>query len=245
MSVQINRRAVLALLGSGCDSTALGADDESIRLARFPHSGYQYIASRILSEVYRRVGLNVKFESMTPRRATTEALAGRLDGEVSRILSYAEAAPGMVRVAPAFAYFTMAGFARRNLDIDKSGDLRKYRVGIIRGVQAAIELAAEAKAVEQAANSENLMQMLQAGRFDLAVDVDINGAAVAARLGYTEVRQVGAWLKTEGYHYLAPHRAALERDLSAVISKMKQSVELERLRASLLAEYMRNPFDPD
>jgi len=245
MSAQMNRRAVLAWLGAGCDSTALAADAETIRLARFPHSGYQYIASRIRSEVYRRVGLSVRFESMTPRRATAEALAGRLDGEVSRVLSYAEAAPRMVRVTPAFTYFAMAGFARRNLDIDRSGDLRKYRVGIIRGVQAAIELAAEAKVVEQAANSENLMQMLQADRFDLALDVDINGAAVAARLGYTEVRQVGAWMKTEGYHYLAPHRAAMGHDLSAVIGQMKPNGELERLRASLLAEYMRNPFDPD
>lgn len=221
------------------------AQAEELRLSRFPKSANQLIASQILQEVYRRCGLAAWIEPLPPSRAPIEALAGRLDGEVSRLRRHQDDYPALVRVTPAFDYFVMTAFSKRRIAVASREDLRRYRVGAIRGVQVVNDLVAGLEGVERAANSESLFMMLAADRFDIAVDVDINGAVQIHRLRQSGIQPVGVLLQAEVFHYLAPHRAYLQARLSEVISDMRRSGELERLKRRFSQQFIELGLEAD
>jgi hypothetical protein len=240
-------RVSSALLSLCCTVLPMAsqAQTEDIRLARFPKSSYQVVSAQILGDVYRKVGLSTRVEPMPPARAPLEALAGRIDGEVSRVLNYGDTYSGMVRVDPAYNYFTMTAFSRLPIAIESRADLKKFRVGVVRGVQAAAEITEGMIGVEQAPNSESLFLMLALGRFDVAIDVDINGSFQVAKHELKAVHSVGVLQKSDGYHYLAPHKAALQPRIAAVIAEMKRTGELERLRRKYTAAFIALGIEPD
>jgi ABC-type amino acid transport substrate-binding protein len=221
------------------------AQTEEMRLARFPKSSYQYVSAQILTDVYRKAGLTGKAEPMPPSRAPLEALAGRIDGEISRVLSHGDTYPGMVRVEPAYNYFTMTAFSRLPIAIESRTDLKKYRIGVVRGVQAAAEITEGLTGVELAPNSESLFLMLSLGRFDIAIDVDINGSFQIAKNELKGVRSVGVLQKSDGYHYLAPHKAQLQPRIAAAIVEMRRTGELERLRRKYTAAFIALGIEPE
>lgn len=218
---------------------------EEVHLAVFPKSAYQYVSAKILSDIYLKSGLTVKLERMPPPRATKEALAGRIDGEVSRVKSYGDDNPTLIRVTPAYNYFNMTAFSKLAVSIESPADLKKYRVGVVRGLQAAADITEGLENVEKAVNSENLFLMLEAGRFDIAIDVDVNGAIQVAMHSLKEVHPVGALLKADGFHYLAPNKAYLQPRIQATIAEMKRSGELEQLRRKYTREFVQRGVEPE
>jgi hypothetical protein len=102
---------------------------------RFPKSANQFVAARLVQEIYKRSGLSAKVESMPPKRATIEAKEGRIDGEVSRIENYFPDNPELIRVTPAYSSITITAFSRKSIVIQSKEDLAKYKNGIVCGVQ--------------------------------------------------------------------------------------------------------------
>jgi ABC-type amino acid transport substrate-binding protein len=145
----------LFLFASGCLASGGQAlsQVEPIHLAGFPKSAYQYVSAQILTDVYQKSGMGVKIELMPPPRATKEALAGRVDGEVSRVKSHGDDNPALIRVTPAYTYFTMTAFSRLAVSIESPADLKKYRVGVVRGLQASADITEGLDNVEMAVNS--------------------------------------------------------------------------------------------
>jgi polar amino acid transport system substrate-binding protein len=220
----------IAVIVAFASASTLSAAEE-LHLARFPRSGYQYVASQMLLEIYRQSELEARVVQMPPARANVEILAGRLDGEVSRIRSYAEQNPDLTLVMPSYVGFSMVAFSKLPVRIDGPADLTKYRIGIVAGVQASIELTANAANVASAPNTAALFAMLEAGRIDLAIDVDVNGRVHLAQHPTSQIQLVGKLSTTEGYHVLSAQRRDLAPRLAATISRMKASGELDRLRS--------------
>ena len=244
----MNRRAKLFwLLGAYLTiaSQHAAAQTEELRLARFPKSPNQFVASQIITEVYRQAGLTAKVVPMPPPRSAVEALGGQIDGEVSRLRTHVESNPGLVLVTPSFDYFTMRAFSKLSVAIRSADDLKNYRVGIIRGVQASMDLTREMDNVQAATNSESLMLMLAAGRFDVAIDVDINGEFQIKKHGLKDVHPVGDLLQAEVFNILAPGRANLEGRISASITRMKKSGELAKLKKRFNREFVEKGLEPD
>ena len=247
LSPSLRHRLRMARAGTGLVLFCMGfsAWGEDVQLARFPKSANQYIAAQILADVYRKAGLTVSVVALPPARATLEVIAGRIDGEVSRVYTHAEDNPGLVRVEPGYNHFTMASFSKLAIKIESVADLQNYRVGIVRGLKAATDLTAGLPNVEKAVNSETLFLMLAAGHLDVAIDVDINGAFEVSRHQLKGVRNVGTLSRTEAFNYLAQRKAYLQSRVGAAIAELKRTGELDRLKRKYEQRFVELGVEPD
>ena len=209
-----------------------------IKLARSP--GRAALAGAIvMAEVYKLAGVELQTIAMPPNRASAEAAAGRIDGEVARIAEYANDNPKLVRVEPAFAHVAIAGFYLESsgVDLRSPKDLQKYTVGRVLGLTAFDELVAGHPSVQVVANREGLFKMLAARRFSVALDTLGSGDAEVRRTGLTGILRVEVQ-RLNLYHYLNVRHQALAARLGGIIKKLADSGQLAKMRA--LAEQQAN-----
>ena len=218
---------------------------DELTFARFQKSAYQIVASQLLEEIYRRNGTLIHIIAMPPPRATIQLLSRAIDGEVSRTREYANQNPSFILVEPAYTYFTMAAFSRQPVQIRSKSDLADLHVGIIRGVQASEDLTAGVPRLELLPNGESLFLMLNAGRLDVAIDVDINGRKQVAAIPGSTIQQVGVLARTEAFHILASKNNTLAARISSIIREMRDSGELETLREWYAKALVQSGANPD
>lgn len=205
--------------------------DTTLQLARNEKLAEQAVAENLLKDVYKRAGLSVVVNARPPARANGEAIVGKMDGEVARIYSYGLKNPSMVRVEPSYYYLTTAVFAKSadNLTIKTKDDLKSHRVGIIRGVQHSLDATAGVYNVQLVDNAQQLFQMLNAGRFDVALDTGINGRYMLKKLKLQGIAEIGVLAKLDLYHYLHEKNKDQAPAISAVIKKLSDSGELAKM----------------
>jgi hypothetical protein len=75
--------------------------------------------------------------------------------------------------------------------------------------------------------------MLGADRFDVAIDVNVNGHFEIHKLNVSGAKDVGTLLQTEVFTVLSPVNAHLAPRLAKTIAQMKRTGELERLKETL------------
>jgi polar amino acid transport system substrate-binding protein len=150
---------------------------QELRLARNELAAEQSIAAQILRDIYARAGLGLEVVAMPGKRARVAALDGQVDGEVARVLSYAESNPKLVRVEPGYYRLVSTVFARSGstIRIAQRQDLHQYRVGIVRGIAHAEAAVAGMPDVVAVGTYEQMYRMLAADRIDVAIDTSTNG----------------------------------------------------------------------
>jgi polar amino acid transport system substrate-binding protein len=210
-------------------STATFAEVITLGLAQ--NEAVQDVAAKLLTEIYRRAGLTSRIEPLPPARITQMVLNDQLDGEVARIGPYFSKNPSLFKVEPSYYYLVTTAFAKtgRNIKINSTQDLKKYRVGIIRGVYHAA-LATEGVAELEVTDSvTQLFRMLELDRIDIAVDVGINGQDIISQLGLKNIRPIAAIARHDFFNVLIKSKSELAPKISAVIKSMKSSGELDKL----------------
>mgnify|MGYP002776613575 CR=1 FL=1 len=116
--------------------TGGAASGQEIQLARNELAAEQAVAALILADIYQRSGIKISVTPMPAARANSAALAGKVDGEVARVHSYADKNPLLIKVEPAFYQLTTVAFARseRGITIKSREDLLGLKVGYVRGI---------------------------------------------------------------------------------------------------------------
>jgi hypothetical protein len=223
-------RAVLALSLAAVLLASAHAEP-AIKLARSPGRA-ALVGALVITEIYKLAGVEVQTVIMPPNRASAEAAAGHIDGEVARIAEYAADNPAMVRVEPPFAYVAIAAFYldASGADIRSAKDLQKYSVGRMLGLSAFEELVAGHPNVQLAANRETLFKMLNARRFTVALDTLGSGDNEIRRAGYTGIRRTEVQRRNL-YHYLNAKHKKLATTLGGLIKKLADSGQLAKMTA--------------
>jgi len=196
-------------------------------------SGASGVAGRLLTEIYRQAGLQLKIEVVPGARASLMSLSGQSDGDVIRIRSYGQTYPQLVRVDPAYYRLSVRAYSMpgRNAVVRTPDDLQHYSLGAIRGVAYASELTENHPALTLTQNSEQMFRMLQAGRLDLALDTTVTAQSSINKLGLKDVVESPELARFDFHHYLHARRKDLAPRIGEVIRKMKASGELDRLTA--------------
>lgn len=206
-----------------------------VRLGLNEGEAVQDVAADLLTEIYKRAGLTANIEPFPAARANIMALRNELDGEVARIGPYFEKNPRLFKVEPAYYYLVTTAFAHadRNIVITTTADLKKYRVGIIRGVAHAAIATEGVPDVTVTDSVAQLFKMLAAKRIDIAVDVSLNGQDAVNQLGLKGIKPVGDLAKRDFYNALIDSKADLAPRIYSVIKAMKASGELDKLARAL------------
>jgi polar amino acid transport system substrate-binding protein len=225
-------------------TTSAATPIDSLHLASNERLVEQVIAAKLLLVIYERSNLAATITPLPPARANLSTLKGMSDGEVARIEAYASKNPSLLKVSPAYYYLSTVAFSKAPINIRSKDDLKKYKIGAIRGVAHSDAITEGLSNIEYANDARSLFLMLQAGRFDIAIDTGANGQYLIKELNLEEVHAVGELARLELFHILAPSKKHLAARLSETITTLKRSGELETLIKRYEREFLQSGVAP-
>jgi ABC-type amino acid transport substrate-binding protein len=215
-----------------------------IRLARIADIPDQFVGGEMLRAVYARLNIAVEFADVPGKRALALSSAGELDGEVHRIANLAQTYPTLVQISPPINYIEPSVFTTTlRFEVRGWDSIKDYSIGIVRGVGSSEAGTRGMSRVTAATSLENMIQMLDAGRFDLVVTDLFSGRAAIRKLKLqSHIAALSPPLeRIYIYHYLHERHRDLAKRVAAVIQEMDASGELARLREALVKQVLNEP----
>lgn len=224
----------------------------AVLLCRLVNVPDQYIGGEILKVIYRRLDIDVEFLDVEAARALALSSSGGCDGEVQRIAKVAIDFPTLIRIEPAINFIEPSVFTTGlTIEIQGWDSIRGRDIGIVRGVGSSEAATRGMPRVQQATSLNNLILMLDRGRFELLVTDLFSGEVEIRRMGLQDrIRPLAPPLETIYiYHYLHVQHRTLATQVAAVIREMTESGELVQLRQRLvdqaLSEAAKQASAPD
>ena len=237
------RLTVLGAVLVVCSSATFAQD---VKLARNEKATEQAIATLLLTDIYKRAGLTLKVQPLPGARANAMTLSGEKDGEVARIQAYATKNASLIKVEPAYYYLTTTAFARgdKGITITSKDDLKKYKVGLVRGIAHAESATEGLTNLQVVGDYDQMYQMLDAGRIDVAIDAGANGPYVVKKLGLKNIIAVGELARLDLFTLLSPGKKDLAPKISGVIKSLKDSGELAKLTKQHKDDFIKSGIAP-
>ena len=190
-------------------------------------------------EAFRRLGVEFKLVTLPSERSLVAANQGEVDGEGLRIAGLGEQYPNLVRVPERYVSVSFVAFARdATIALDHGWDsLRPLRVAFIQGWKMFEAHASAARIVQKVDKPEQLFQMLDQGRVDVALYTLADGLALVRRMGLTSIGPLAPPLRdVDMFLYLHRRHEPLVGRLAQTLREMKADGTYNRLLASLAAE---------
>jgi polar amino acid transport system substrate-binding protein len=231
---------IVAMLAIGTPTHAQSV----IRLARIADIPDQFVGGELLRAVYARLNISLEFADVPGKRALALSSSGELDGEVHRIADLAQTYPTLLQISPAINYIEPSVFTTTlRFDVRGWDSIKDYSIGIVRGVGSSEAGTRGMSRVTAATSLESMIQMLDAGRFDLVVTDLFSGRAAVAKLKLqSRIAPLSPPLqRVYIYHYLHERHRDLAKRVGAVIQEMDASGELGRLREQLVKQVLNQP----
>lgn len=187
--------------------------------------------SLIYTEAFKRMGVPLQIVTYSLARRTELANMGGVDGEVSRIFSYADANPLLMRVEEPIVDFTFVLFtANPKVQLQRLEDLSTNSALLVehrRGILMCENTLKKFVPAERLSNVTSPLQgvkKLVTGRTDVYCDIDIYVAEVLHSeefKGTTNVRKLLKVASVPTYPYLNKKYAALAPRLASTLKQMK------------------------
>lgn len=234
------RHLLLALLTMLCLAQAAQAQ-QKLTFARIENIPDQQIGGDILVAAYKRLDIEVELHDVPAKRALALSSAGDLDGEVHRIGHLSDAYPTLLRVTPAINYIEPSAFTLgRQIDLQGWPSLRDYSIGIVRGVGSSEDGTRGIADVQAVTDLRQLFEMLNAGRFEVAICDLFSGLLAVKQLRLQRrIQALSPPLqRIDIYHHLHEKHRALVPRIAAVLQDMADSGELATLRTQLIQQYL-------
>jgi len=195
------------------------------------------ISERVVSEAYKRLGIQVKIEKSPTKRALTELNHGKLDGAVSRVKGLEKSYSNLIRVPIVVSTFEAVVFSKNDtLPITGWDSLKPYNIGIKRGMKFA-EMGTKGMKTYPVDKSSQLFQMLNLGRVDLIV---ISRAAGLLALKQTQLQDIHMLAlpvaRIKLYHYLHKKNAAIVPRITKALQDMENEGRIEEIRMQAIIE---------
>ena len=211
---------------------------KSVVLSVIENDETHAVAREVVREAYRRLGIEVVFYELPARRALSWANEGKTDGDVARIRGTEESYPNLIPVEVPVTVFKGVAFTK---DVDEKiaewADLRKYIVGIVRGIRYA-EIGTQGMQVFEANNMTHLFTLLDSGRIQIAVAVREAGL-IEARKNFKNkgIHIIGDPLYSAPlFHFVHKRNQALVSRLESVLEEMSRIGEVEAIHIRIFNE---------
>lgn len=190
-------------------------------------------------EAFRRIGLEFKLVSLPSERSLKSADAGEVDGEGLRVAGLTTQYPNLVQVPERYVRISFVAFAKdATISLDNGWDsLKPYSVAYITGWKMFEANAAGARAVSKVDKAEQIFQMLDSGRVDLALYTRADGVVLVRELGLRAIAPVSPALKdVDMFLYLHKKHQALVPRLAHALKDMKADGTYNRILSGIAVE---------
>lgn len=213
------------------------ADTPSVTLNIPDHEALSETGLRIVTEMYRRIGYQVRESHLPTRRSLRESDSGDSDGEAMRAAELEKRFPDLIRIPEPLIEHDIVAFTAghpallaRGWD-DLAGHTICARMGILL-VEDKLSTLSGVR-VTLAEEAAQVFRMLKAGRCDYAV---------LPRSAWIEAQEAGIVGLAEAspvlthfvaYHYVNRRRAMLVPSLAAVLRQLRAEGFVARVEAEL------------
>lgn len=194
------------------------------------------VLQAVSEEAFARAGAQFKLVSLPSERSLLSADNGDVDGEGLRVGGLSKDYPNLVQVPEPYVRISFVAFSTdATIVLDDWDSLRPYRVAFINGWKMFENNAASAKVVNKVDTPEQLFEMLQLGRVDLALYTRADGEVLTRTLGMSRIAPLTPALKdVDLYLYLHKKHRALVPEIAAAIRSMKTDGSYNAILASTL-----------
>jgi hypothetical protein len=185
----------------------------------------------LYTEAFRRLGYQLVVVHLPPARASAEADANRIDGELARGSHYGAAHPGLVRVEEPAYSITLAAFTvGPGLALSGWNGLRnkEYKVEYRFGIESARAGLAQIVPPVRLSSIPTTLQGLQKlaiGRTDVFIDFDVHVVPLlrtTSLANNARIYRAGTVQQVSLYAYMSAKNAALASQLAAVLKDLKR-----------------------
>ena len=190
-------------------------------------------------EAFRRIGSDFRLVSLPSERSLHSANLGEVDGEGLRVAGLSSQFPNLVQVPERYLGTSFVAFASdSSIRLDQGWEsLKPYRVAFISGWKMFETNASVARIVYKVDKPEQLFQMLDGGRVDLALYTRADGVVLAQRMGFGSITPLSPPLRdVDMYLYLNKKHEALVPKLAIALREMKADGSYGRIMSSLKAD---------
>jgi ABC-type amino acid transport substrate-binding protein len=193
----------------------------------------QEIAAKMIVPIFKSAGFDIEIVPMPGERARVKAVRGSLDGDLSRILSFGENNPSLIRVPTPYSSVETVAFAlkSKNISIETKEDLGKHKLVIVRGVQTTKDLTKEMPNVKVLNSLKQVVRFVQADRGDIFITSDIAAFAMLKRLKTTSFAPIFEISSLPLYVYFNPKHKDVVPKIDRAIQEKARTGELKKMRA--------------
>ncbi len=213
---------------------------EKLVFSAIPDTPLTDLSTQIISEAYRRIGIEIKVEGFPGERALVQSNAGHADGELIRIEGIEKRYPNLIMIPVSFISFQGVVFSKK-LDFPITGwsSLKPYTIGIIIGSKFS-EIGTTGMRTRRVTRFIQLVKMLNSGRIDVFVESRLNGLRAFQQANIKSFKILEPPLTDLPlFHYLHKKHQNLVPRITNLIIKMKDEGRFKRIRKEFEMTYIK------
>jgi len=190
-------------------------------------------------ELFRRLNIPFEIQALPGERCLTNANEGIDDGDVCRIADLVKSYTNLVRTTEPVMQYQHVIFSRTaQFKVTGPESLQPYDVGIVTGWKILERNTSLHRSRIMLDNAEQLFQMLDQGRVEVAVIERMVGMEMVKKLRISGVHILSPPLLTgDWYLYLHKRHAALIPRIDRELRSMKRDGSYDRIRREVLGRY--------
>ena len=213
------------------NSNQVLAETKKLVFSKLKGSVAQQSGADLLTEIYKRLGIEISFMHLPARRALDLSNKGKTDGEVFRVWSVGDVYKNLIRVpTPIISLNNYAYALDKKYIVNSAEELKRVpRIGIIRGIIWAEKLVDGRRGAVYTDNWEDLVNKLVNGSVDVILANRPTIKRVFEKLALTDKPHESDPINViYVYHYIRKSHEGLVVDVDAEIQKMIHANEIEK-----------------
>ena len=216
---------------------------QTLLITSVKHSQMSKVTQPIITEAYKRLGIEVSYDDYPAKRSLHLANEGKFhDGELHRIIGLEKRYPNLVRV-PVVIFKLEAIVISKKLTFKVDGweSIRPYIIGIRRGIVFSLNGTRDMNRTILNSN-ERLFSMLNGNRFDIIILSRINSSKYFSEEKNKNLMVLEPPIETyEMYHYLHKKNAHLIPELTRVLKDMEEEGLIQKYKDDFLKQLSSKP----
>lgn len=195
----------------------------------------------ILTEAFRRLGIEVVIQELPGERALKNANKGIDDGDAARIFEISQTYTNLIRVPEPIIEVQIVGFSLDgDITIKDWASLQPYNVSIVRGYRILEDNIVGTRSLTKVENITELLTLVHKKRTDVAVINRMEGMAEIQKLGFKSIKILEPPLDRRAlYPHLHKKHQALVPKLATVLRDMKRDGTYQKLLDKAMKEYFK------
>ncbi len=195
----------------------------------------------IYKELARRLDIKIIINELeTAERVLINANRGIDDGDVSRVLGLEKNYPNLISISVPVYHYEMVVFSK-DIDFKVEGveSIMPYNIGILRGWKILEKISIGAQSVTSLENSEQVFNMLEKGRIDIALFEKSQGLAILKKMGLKNIKILQPNLLEGNFHlYLHKKHKGLVPIITNELLKMQKDGTLQHIKEEVVKQYV-------